>query len=237
VQQFISRYQIYHLKTAPYHPQVNGMVERVHTMLAHSIRTLSENQPDRWDEVLGQALFGIRIRQHSVTRKSPFKLLYGVEARLPVDLEFPAQIQVPLDSEERSIALNDYNSYRLERLGQDRASAYFKSLAQAKRMERNSQVKFKFEIGEFVKVKGSKRKSKFDKLWSGPFTVVDYGFPHTYWLMKPNGQRLESLIAEVNMESWKSQKELEDLNNQDLLDVNQDNSDVDIPPEGDNDIS
>ena len=35
----------------------------------------------------------------------------------------------------------DYNSYRLERLGQDRASAYFKSLAQAKRMERTSQEK------------------------------------------------------------------------------------------------
>jgi transposase InsO family protein len=239
VQSFVNRYQIYHLKTAPYHPQVNGMVERVHSLLAHSIRTLSENQPDRWDEFVGQAVFGIRIRQHSVTRKSPFNLLYGLEPRLPVDLEFPSQLKVPLDQEEREIALSDYNSYRLEQLGQDRASAYFKSLAQAKRMERTTQEKFKFEIGEFVKVRGMKRTSKFDKLWSGPYTVVEYGFPHTYWLMKPNGQRLESLISEANMENWKS---IDDLNESNTI-VNLENDDSgdsdgeDIPPEGDDDDS
>ena len=37
VQEFIRKYQIHHLKTSPYHPQTNGMVERVHSILNHSI--------------------------------------------------------------------------------------------------------------------------------------------------------------------------------------------------------
>ena len=126
------------------------MVERVHSILNHSIRSLSI-EPDRWDECLEQAVVGIRIRKHSVTGLSPFELVYGQQVRLPVDFEFPARIRAPMDEEERREALLDYNSYKLKQLGQDRASAYFKSVAQAEKMNRTRRISYKFDVGHYVK--------------------------------------------------------------------------------------
>jgi transposase InsO family protein len=239
VQEFIRKYQICHLKTSPYHPQTNGMVERVHSILNHSIRTLSL-EADRWDEALDQAVLGIRIRKHAVTKISPFELIYGQAARLPLDLEFPTKIRVPLDKNERQEALLDYNSYKLKQLGQDRAAAYFKSVAQAKNMERTREISYKFDIGHYVKMRRHQR-SKFEPYWTGPYVITEFGFPGTYWLIKANGQRLDSLVNEAQLAPWISQDDLEEINfnesNQLDNDVEEILEEVDIPPEGDNDDS
>jgi transposase InsO family protein len=239
VEEFIRKYQVHHLKTTPYHPQTNGMVERVHSILNHSIRTLSQ-EPDRWDECLEQAVFGIRIRKHSVTGISPFELVYGQQVRLPVDLEFPVRIRVPLDENEQREALLNYNSYKLKQLGQDRAAAYFKSVAQAKNMERTREISYKFDIGHYVKMRQHKR-SKFEPYWTGPYIVTELGFPGTYWLIKANGQRIDNLVNEEQLAPWISQDDLEEINfnNSNQLDngVEEILEEVDIPPEGDNDDS
>jgi hypothetical protein len=251
VQEFLQKYQILHLKTAPYHPQTNGMIERVHSTLNHSIRTLREGDTNRWDEVLEQDLFGLRIRKLAVTQKSPFELLYGVSVRLPVDIEFPDRLKVPLDPKEREEALADFNSYRLKQLGQDRAAAYFKSLSQAKKMERTRDIKYKYDIGHYAKLKNHQR-TKFEPYWTGPYIVTELGFPGTYWLIKANGQRLDSLVNETNLAPWISQEELivsnqeRNEHSENMSNSNDSNSVtgldnlelqvVDIPPEGDSDM-
>ncbi len=67
-------------------------------MIGHSITTLSQSQPDRWDEFLNQTIFAIRVRSHAVTRHSPFYLLYGVEPRIPGDTEPPRESMTEWDS-------------------------------------------------------------------------------------------------------------------------------------------
>ncbi|KAH9248029.1 hypothetical protein BASA81_014315 [Batrachochytrium salamandrivorans] len=83
ISEFERENSIRHLATTPYHPQTNGMVERMHAMLGHGLTTLVADKRDRWDEYLPQVLLAIRTRTHSVTGYSPFYLLFGTHPRLP----------------------------------------------------------------------------------------------------------------------------------------------------------
>ncbi len=100
VQEFFQKHSILHARSTPFHPQTNGMVERMHSMLKSSIATLVGGRTNRWDDVLPQALFAIRVRKHAVTGYSPFYLLYGITPRLPADLDLPLGHLAPLDEIE-----------------------------------------------------------------------------------------------------------------------------------------
>jgi hypothetical protein len=89
----------------------------------------------------------------------------------------------------------------LEDLGQTRAAAHFRSLEQAKKMESGQVKTFYFEIGDWVKRK-NRNKSKFNFSWNGPFVVVGFGPFPTYWLMKPDGQRFNTVVNQVDLAPW-----------------------------------
>jgi len=204
LENFLELQTVRHKATTPYHPQTNGMVERMHAMMGHSITTLSNSQPERWEEFLPQTVFAIRVRTHAVTKNSPFFLLYGVSPRIPGDTEPPRVSMQPWTQE----TMDSYTERNLEDLEMARGLAYLRSKEQAEAMKirhnrAESSPDFYFKINDWVKLKNYAA-NKFEFSWKGPYVVVDVGFPGTYWLMDTNGRRLDSTVNQKDLAPWLS---------------------------------
>ena len=74
------------IRTTPYHPQTDGLVERFNgTLKALLKKTVAEEGRD-WDRLLPYLLFAYREVPQASTGFSPFELLYGRNIRGPLDI-------------------------------------------------------------------------------------------------------------------------------------------------------
>ena len=74
--------------TSPYHPQMNGAVERVHQTLERMIAKLDNRRCRKWPEHLASITHAYNSTRSQITGYSPYFLMMGRRPRLPVDLLF-----------------------------------------------------------------------------------------------------------------------------------------------------
>ena len=77
--------EIKRIRTSPYHPDSDRMLERWHASMKPMIKKTELDHRD-WDKCLKYLLFAYRSTPHSVTGFSPFELIYGRDVRGPLEL-------------------------------------------------------------------------------------------------------------------------------------------------------
>ena len=80
--------EIKQTRTSPYHPQSDGLVERLNRTLLDMLSKICAENPSTWDHHLPYVMCAYRATQHSSTGCSPNLLMLGREIVLPVDLVF-----------------------------------------------------------------------------------------------------------------------------------------------------
>ena len=90
VREFVNSYDIKLLNSSPYYARANGQAESSNKILVKLIKKKIEDNPRRWHEVLSEALWAHRISRHGATKVTPYELVYGQEAVLPVDVNLGA---------------------------------------------------------------------------------------------------------------------------------------------------
>jgi len=75
---------VHPIRTSPYHPQTDGLVERFNQTLKSMLRKAATNEGCDWDKMIPFLLFAYREVPQSSTRFSPFELLYGRPVRGPL---------------------------------------------------------------------------------------------------------------------------------------------------------
>ena len=77
---------VHPIRTSPYHPQTDGLVERFNQTLKNMLRKAATEEGKDWDKLVPYLLFAYREVPQASTGFFPFELLYGRDVRGPLDI-------------------------------------------------------------------------------------------------------------------------------------------------------
>ena len=78
--------EIQKTRTTPYHPQCDGLVERFNRTLLNMLATTSKDNLYSWEDQVQKVCLADNTSVQSTTGYTPFFLVFGCQARLPVDI-------------------------------------------------------------------------------------------------------------------------------------------------------
>ncbi|BES94023.1 Reverse transcriptase (RNA-dependent DNA polymerase) [Nesidiocoris tenuis] len=94
----------HHLRTTPYHPQSNGLIERWHRTLKATLKCFPSN---KWTSVLPLTLLGLRSALKEDIGASPAEMVYGQTLRLPADF-VANSAALPVDANAFIVQLKEH---------------------------------------------------------------------------------------------------------------------------------
>ena len=200
IREMTERFQIDHRKTTPYHPQTNGQTERVNGILVSILRKMVRDSKRDWDTKLTAALWAYRTTFKVTTQATPFSLVYGIEATLPIEFEVKS-LRVAVDAR-----LTDKQSLKdrlvlLEALDESRRF----SAHQIEAIQRRRKITFDkrnkkrtLRVGTLVLLQDARKlyfPGKFDALWLGPYLVSEVFANNSLQVETLNGERFPTQIS------------------------------------------
>lgn len=162
--------------TSVAHPQANGQAEVTNRTLLHGLGTRLDKAKSDWVEHLPNVLWSYRTTPRTATSETPYSLVYGSEAVIPVSIGLPNPRMVNFTEEgnEEDLLLN------LDALPERRELAYVREAKYKEAMAKyyNDKVKAnEFKPGDLVlrrnEASWTERIGKLQPNWEGPYKVVD----------------------------------------------------------------
>ena len=182
-----------------YHPQTDGQTERANRTILEMLRAVVSPRLDDWDTKLPQVCIAYNNSVNAATGVSPFKVVLGHEARMPIDLAFQTQSDVALVQDKAELWKQTMEGVKTNLL---------KSQERMKTQGNKKRRDVQFKVGEQVLFDPDKRqltdpavKQKLGARYLGPYTILKRVGSNAYKLDLP--ARLKNLHPVVNVSALK----------------------------------
>ena len=159
------------LRTSPYHPQTNGLVERFNATLKEMLQKSATEDGKDWDRLLSYLLFAYREVPQELTGFSPFELLFKWEVRGPLDI-IKEEWEAASKSSESVVSHVLLMRERLERMMTLAQGNLKNAQKQQKRWYDWTSRERTLKPGDRVLVLLPTSTSKLLAQWHGPYPVV-----------------------------------------------------------------
>ncbi|XP_073295894.1 uncharacterized protein [Primulina huaijiensis] len=178
--------------TSVAYPQANGQTEVINRIIVQALKARLHGKGKDWVEELPSILWAYRTTPRSSTQETPYSLVYGSEAVLPVEI---GQSSIRIESypsnndQSRSIELD------LEEEKRDRAAIRMEAYRSRVMKSYNKHVRPRnFQVGDLVmkKTKPVGDVGKLEARWERPFKVIQkVSSGAAYYLEDPQGHFLK----------------------------------------------
>ena len=157
------------IKQGQYHPESDGMVERFNRTLLMMLAMFAGKKD--WDDLLPAVMMAYRSSVHESTGFSPYRLMFGEECTLPMDIGLPKQQSDSPDSitSPYAIWVRDALEVAYEQVRQHSGQV----VQRQKRLYDRRAAKRLFAVGDWVmRYYTPAKKCKLDSVWIGPYMIV-----------------------------------------------------------------
>uniref|UniRef100_A0AAR2LYA0 Integrase catalytic domain-containing protein n=1 Tax=Pygocentrus nattereri TaxID=42514 RepID=A0AAR2LYA0_PYGNA len=166
--------EIQKTRTTPYHPQSDGLVERVNRTVTTMLSMFVHSNQRNWDELLPYVMMAYRSSIQASIKFSPYHVLFGREIVMPSDLLFNVEVNKPYVS---------VGGYVRELEG--RLQSVHEAICKHQQEASRGQKKFydlrvrgpKYEVGDKVWLRDKARKRgrcpKFQRHYTGPYKIKE----------------------------------------------------------------
>jgi transposase InsO family protein len=87
---FMAKYKIQWNYSTGYYPQANGLIEAFNKTLGQILKKTVHKHRHDWHDRLYEALWAYRVTVRTPTQATPYSLVFGSEAVLPLEVELPS---------------------------------------------------------------------------------------------------------------------------------------------------
>ncbi|KRX54273.1 Retrovirus-related Pol polyprotein from transposon [Trichinella sp. T9] len=190
-------------RTTAYHPQSDGLVERMNRTLIEMLAKVSIDQPEDWDVHLDRVLLAYRSSVHHTTGATPCRIILGRELRLPVDVVYglPQGMQA------------ETTGVYVQRLRQELEQVFDTVRAKAKLEQRRQKLwrdkkarGHAYEPGDQVWLQVPV-KTKLGAHWEGPYLVQKKLDWNTYRVRKIRGGKEPVVVHFYRLKTYHDRRQ------------------------------
>ncbi|XP_074347503.1 uncharacterized protein LOC141686362 [Apium graveolens] len=205
IERTFEQLKIQHFKASVAYPQGNGQVEITNKVILQGIKKRLTEGDRLWVDELPKVFWSYRTTPMTSTGQTPFKMVYGTEAVLPIEVNLDSTRLQHFDAEKSSEGLRlncdlveevrDSTHLRLDKY-QERTTKYFNSKIKPRKFEVNDLVLSKAAISKLNNV------SKLSAPWEGPYKITKIIRTCTFVLAHLDGSPVPSTWNAVHLKKF-----------------------------------